>query len=93
MIRMALLFIAMRYKIYQCYTNIGVKSASRVIRVEYTLATLALAMALIWVKTARDNCIKVGNILSNPKNSCKSKWFPKYNGILGHHLKTTNKMV
>ena len=28
---------------------------------EITLATLALAMTLIWVKMARDNSIKVGH--------------------------------
>ena len=36
-------------------------------RMKFTLASLALAMTLIWVKTARDNSIKVGNLLSNLK--------------------------
>ena len=58
-----------------------------------TLATLALTMTLIWVKMTRDNSIKAGNSLRNPKGSCKSRWVLKYNGILGLHLKTTNETV
>ena len=46
-------------------------------RIKLTLAALELAIALIWVKMAGDNGIKVGNILSNPKGSCKSRWVLK----------------
>ena len=38
-------------------------------RVGFTLATLAFAMALIGVKMIRDNSIKVGNTCSNPKGN------------------------
>ena len=44
--------------------NIGVKTATRALRVELTLTTLPLPMAMIWVETARENCIKVGKTLS-----------------------------
>ena len=36
-------------------------------RMKFTLATLASAMTLIWVKMAWDNSIKVGNLFQQPK--------------------------
>ena len=54
--------------------SIGVNSATRVMRVKSTLAALALDMALIWVKMAVENCIKVVNTLRYLKDSCKSRW-------------------
>ena len=38
-------------------------------RMKFTFAALALAMTLIRVRMARDNSIKVVNMLSNPKGS------------------------
>ena len=49
------------------------KSATRVMRLKFTTSALASAMALIGVKLAGDNSIKVGNMLRNPKSSYKSK--------------------
>ena len=46
-------------------------------RVKFTLAAFSLAMALIWIKMARDYSIKVGNKLSNLNSNCKSKWVLK----------------
>ena len=62
-------------------------------RMKFTLATLALAMTLIWVIIARDNSNKTGHLLSNLNGSCKSRWVLKKDGILGLCLKTTNIMV
>ena len=41
------------------------------------MAALALAMAQIGVKMARDNSIKGGNILSKLKSYCKGRWVLK----------------
>ena len=60
---------------------------------EFTPNALALATALVGVKMARDNCIKVGNILSNPKGSLKGRWIFKQHGMVGFHLRFTIKMV
>ena len=39
--------------------------------------SLASATALIWVKMAGDNNMKVGNILSNLKDNSKIRWILK----------------
>ena len=62
-------------------------------RVTFTLTTLASTMALIWVKMARDNSIKAGNMLRNLKYSYKSKWVLKKDGSLGLHLETMNEKI
>ena len=53
--------------------KIGGKSATRVMRLIFIISDLASAMALIGVKLAGDNSIKVGNMLRNPKSSYKSR--------------------
>ena len=56
------------------HVYIIVYSATRVIRMKFTLATLASVTTLIWDRMARDNSIKVGNLFSNLKCSCKRRW-------------------
>ena len=60
---------------------------------KYILATLASETTLIWVKMTRDNSVKVGNSLSGPKGSCKSRWVLKKDVTLGIYLKIMNEMV
>ena len=62
-------------------------------RMKFTLAALASATTLIWVKMAGDNSIKVGNSFSSAKGSCKSRWVFKLDGTLGLYLKNMNEMV
>ena len=76
-----------------CHVSIKAKSATRVTRVKFTLATLASFKALIFVKIARNKCTKMGNMLSNLKGSCKSKWALKKDSTLSLHLEIMNETV